>query len=183
MENEEWRPIPGTNGLAEVSNLARIRTLDRTYLTARGIERVIRGRVISQSVTRYGYAQSQIIVGGKFIRFRVHRAVAQAFVAGEFEGAEVDHLDGNKLNNRPDNLQWITKSENVKRAWATGLNRGVPTKLTDLKEHAIRILYEYNFPPSVLAEWFGVSTSLAYQVGAGKRRAEKLQSRRKPRLD
>lgn len=45
----------------------------------------------------------------------VHRIIASEFVDGWFEGAEVDHINGNKKDNRPENLEWVTKQENLKR--------------------------------------------------------------------
>ncbi len=51
----------------------------------------------------------------------VHRMVARAFLKGEFPAAVVNHIDGNKAHNLPHNLEWVTRSENTKHAWETGL--------------------------------------------------------------
>lgn len=186
MEKEIWRPIAELPEIAEVSNFGRVRTHDRYYERTGGKRRV-RGRELAQCITKYGYAEVAITVDRKHLRFRVHRLVAAAFVPGHFEGSVVDHLDCDKLNNRADNLEWVSVSENSKRAHAAGsLSRprdNNPTaKLTDLQAHAIRILYHHNFPPKLLGEWFGVSESCSYQIGKDGKPPLALRSRQSPTI-
>lgn len=171
MENEtEWVAVPDYNGLIEVTRTGlvrigkRIRNYERTGIACR---MVLPARKLEPIVTKFGYAEVGFSDGGKWCRERVHRLVAKAFVPGEFADAEIDHLDGDKLNNCPENLEWVTKSENVSRAWKHGLNKGARPKLDQLKEDAVWFLYQNNFPPKALGEWFGISTSLAYQIGRG----------------
>lgn len=59
---------------------------------------------------------------GKIISFRIHRAVAQAFIPNPRRLPYVNHKDGNKRNNEAGNLEWVTASENTKHAWDSGLN-------------------------------------------------------------
>lgn len=63
--------------------------------------------------TKYGYYKFHY---NKKI-YRIHALVAHAFVSGYIPGLCVDHVDGNSLNNKADNLQWITRSENTKKFW------------------------------------------------------------------
>lgn len=106
---EIWKDIEGHQGY-QVSNLGRVRSVDRMVKSAihKKGERLMRGRIRKQFLLNSGYlavpTHPQIVV---------HRAVAMAFVPGRFEGAQVNHKDENRLNNRWDNLEWVTQQENL----------------------------------------------------------------------
>lgn len=188
---EEWRPVREVDGLMEVSNLGRVRTIDRPLEVAErtrngrsqgNFRRMQYGRVLSPCIGKHGYLDVAMMLNGKRKKYRVHRLVAAEFVPGWFEGASVDHLDGNKLNNRADNLEWVTLSENTRRQWESGLvdirgEKHPSHKLTNLQAHAVILLYQHNFPPSQIAEWFGVSSTLVYKLAYGKKPVVGLRSR------
>ena len=119
MENEIWKDIEGYEGTYQVSNLGRVRSLDR-YITQphprNGVPTKYfkRGTVIICHVLRNGYVGAVLKVGGVKKNFMVHRLVAKAFVPGYFEGADVNHKDCNRQNNRADNLEWMTRRDNLK---------------------------------------------------------------------
>lgn len=121
---EEWREIPGTNGTYEASSLGRIRSKDRLCnVPSRwgGIRSIsYKGRVLVPWLDGAGYHCVYICVDGARTPVGVHRLVAQAF-HGEPEGRHVNHISGEKLNNRPENLEWCTRSENMNHALTTGL--------------------------------------------------------------
>jgi hypothetical protein len=117
MKNEIWKPIKGYEGIYEVSNLGHVRSLDRkvSKLTKYGTMAVfnIKGRLLKGTTTWHGYQSVNIRhTDGKFYPRLIHRLVAKAFVPGYFDGADVNHIDENKQNNRFDNLEWVTKTEN-----------------------------------------------------------------------
>lgn len=188
---EEWRPCKEVDGLMEVSNLGNVRTIERvTPVYGRSRNGIKQGsftqrrpaKVLSPCLTKRGYLEIAIMHLGTRKKFRVHRLVASAFVDGYFEGASIDHMDGNKLNNRADNLEWVTLSENTRRQWESGLvdlrgDLAPGAKLTNLQAHAIAVLYDNNFPPSQLAEWFGVSTACVAKIANGKRIVSGLKDR------
>jgi hypothetical protein len=181
---EEWRSVREANGLLEVSNLGRVRSVDRELIVA-GRTRLgtmqgnFRARQPGKMLAlcedrRCGYLEVAQMAGGKRRKYRVHRLVAQAFVPGYFEGASVDHKDGNKLNNRADNLEWVTLSENTRRQWASGLVdlRGAAhpgSKLTKEQAAAIKLLAENGFPAALVGAWFGVQRDTVYAIKAGHR--------------
>ena len=109
---EEWRPF--FNGLYEVSNLGNVRRATAGVNTHAG-------RVKKPSQSSNGYFIFGVFANGARTNFLVHRAVAEAFLGPIPVGAEVNHKDGNKLNNRLDNLEVVTVSENVIHALRTGL--------------------------------------------------------------
>lgn len=186
---EEWRLCREAKGLLEVSNIGRVRSVDRVLEIAgrnrlghsQGNFRAKQpGKVLSQCVARNGYYEVAQMADGKRRKFRVHRLVATAFVPGYFVDAHVDHLDGDKLNNRADNLEWVTVSENTRRQWATGLvdlrGDAHPTsKLTKEQAAAVKLLAEHGFPGSLIGEWFGVKRATVYAIKAGGRWRETLE--------
>lgn len=181
-ELEIWKPAVDVEDI-EVSNLGRARSLDRmssVYGRTRNgrlqgaFQQLRPGKMLSPCIGRHGYLEIALMRNGKRTKYRLHRLVAAAFVAGYFEKASIDHRDGNKLNNRADNLEWVTLSENTRRQWESGLVnlRGElhpSSKLTNLQANAVAVLYQNNFPPSQIAEWFGVSSALVYKIVHGKK--------------
>lgn len=66
-----------------------------------------------------GYKMVQLCQNNKTYKFSVHKLVAKHFVDGWFEEAVVNHIDGNKLNNNANNLEWVTVSENTTKGYIT----------------------------------------------------------------
>ncbi len=112
---EIWRPIYGYEGIYEVSNLGNVKRLVG--------KRCSKERILKPKLTKDGYFETALSSAGKYKYIRTHRLVAFAFCSGYHEGLEVNHKDGNKLNNKADNLEWVTSSENQKHAYATGLQK------------------------------------------------------------
>jgi hypothetical protein len=116
MEYKEiWKKIyiDGKETIYMVSNTGKIRNID----TARDLK-AVPGK-------RKGYPVVYLRISkGKYKRFRVHHLVAMYFVENDDveNKTHVDHLDGNKMNNNADNLEWVTPKENVHRAFKTGLH-------------------------------------------------------------
>ena len=87
----------------------------------------------------------------------VHRLVCEAFY-GLNDDYQVDHLDGDKFNNNLSNLEFVTRSENIKRAWAMGLMKKGNWKFTDEKRSRMLALWNTGrYTKSHLANLFGVS--------------------------
>ena len=95
--NEVWRDIPGWEGLYQVSNLGRIRS--------------IRVRLIKPYDAR-GYRVATLHSGDRMERAGVHRFVAQAFIPNPEGKEQVNHINGDKADNSVENLEWVTCQEN-----------------------------------------------------------------------
>lgn len=113
---EEWRPIPGYEKLYEVSNKGRVRTVPQ-----------IIGWNSSHGYS-YVYLARALRCGGKLKLGRqsdgkalIHRLVALVFLGSCPDGMEVNHKDGNGQNNDVTNLEYMTRSQNVKHAYTIGL--------------------------------------------------------------
>ena len=105
---EVWSPVVGYEGLYEVSDAGRVRSLDRQIAHEGRGRRYMRGRVLSQSAMRNGYLKVGL-PGGNAL---VHRLVLTAFVGPCPSGMEGCHNDGDRSNNRLDNLRWDSRKEN-----------------------------------------------------------------------
>lgn len=114
MEKEIWKPVVGYEGIYEVSNTGLVR---RVYRYGRRWEHLCKPKL-----THDGYYETTLIYQYKAKYIRTHRIVAMAFLGvPEDKSLEVNHKDGNKLNNNVDNLEWVTSSENQKHAYRMGL--------------------------------------------------------------
>ena len=116
---ENWKPVGGFEGLYEISDQARVRSLHNG-------RKFKAGHIMSPKLGQWGYFYVNLYENGKFSKtLKIHRMVAAAFVPNPENKPDVNHKDGNKQNNLPDNLEWVTESENVIHAFATGLHSGL----------------------------------------------------------
>ena len=118
---EVWKPVINYEGYYEVSNLGNVRSCDRLVKCSRGNNfRLWKGKILSQTkaATR-GYYQVSLSKEGVTTKVYVHKLVAEAFLENQDE--TVNHKDGNKLNNKSSNLEWVSYSENNKHAFRIGL--------------------------------------------------------------
>lgn len=115
MEEEIWVPVVGYEGMYEVSNKARIRSLNRIIINANS-ERFIRGRILKPQYTNQGYENVVFSNNGKIKNNLVHRLVAIAFIPNPDNKPNVNHIDCNPKNNDLSNLEWVTQLENIRHA-------------------------------------------------------------------
>lgn len=130
--DDELRPIAGYEGVYSVSADGRVWTHRRkvTSMTKDGVpyQITVGGRWLRNHKSS-SYMQAVLCVDGKKSMPMVHRLVAAAFVENPRGYPEVNHKDGNKLNNHANNLEWVTRSMNNKHAWDTGLQKVTPARL------------------------------------------------------
>lgn len=110
---EEWRPIPGYEGLYEASNLGKIRSIDREIRHSKNGTLTLKGRVLKLGIDKDGYLQVQLNKNGRGKTFRVHRLVWMAFNGAIPENMQVNHVDEDKSNNRLENMNLMTCKENI----------------------------------------------------------------------
>ncbi len=109
--NEIWMPVVGFEGLYEVSNLGRVKSLKRNTTS---------GGIMKTNINK-GYEYVHLCKNGKHYNGKVHRLVAEAFLPNPQYKREVNHKDENKLNNSLANLEWATRKENSN--YGTGAER------------------------------------------------------------
>ena len=135
---EKWRDIPGYEGIYEASNWGRIRSCEgKVTSNAKGVQRVWPQRILKQkyqqrqSSTGYSDARIDLYKDGVKKTFLVARLIAITWVDGYKDGLTVDHIDGNSVNNRADNLQWVSRGDNIRKAYQQGFYPQIHVMLID----------------------------------------------------
>lgn len=113
MDNsiEIWKDIEGYEGMYQVSNMGRVRALDRVKPNSGG--QIAKGHILPQSDNGHGYRFVSLWKFNKGRRFYVHRLVASAFIPNPNNFPIINHKDENKSNNRYENLEWCTQKYNI----------------------------------------------------------------------
>jgi hypothetical protein len=116
LMQEVWQVVRGFSGHYEISSYGRLR---RTPGSPGGKG----GRLVTHiQICKGGYLQYRMRLNTKKTARYIHRLVAEHFVPGQQEGLQVNHIDGDKKNNMPDNLEWVTPRQNIWHACVNGLN-------------------------------------------------------------
>lgn len=150
---ETWRDVEGYEGMYQVSNMGRVRSMKMGGPW----------REMHLIADKKGYMQVFLYDShGRPKSHRVHRLVASAFIPNPDDRETVNHKDGDKANNRADNLEWNTYQENNRHAYRAGLNRW-PKKVRDSMGKTYGSITE-------ASRAFGVSQPyMSRVVGTGKR--------------
>lgn len=130
FNDEIWKPVVGYEGSYEVSSLGNIRSIDRYVNSSNTDSKLLKGKpkAINKSGT-VDYLYTQLYANNKLTNCAVHRLVAMAFIPNSNElRNEVNHKNGIKTDNRVENLEWVTRSENFKHAYKTGLSSSEHTR-------------------------------------------------------
>lgn len=112
---EVWKDVQGYEGYYQVSNLGRVKNLERKIPSGYCM-RTIPERVLKNNVNEFGYLYVILYKDTKPKKHKIHRLVANAFIDNPESKRCVNHIDGNKQNNCVENLEWATHSENMKHA-------------------------------------------------------------------
>lgn len=117
MEQEVWKDIRGYEGKYQISSLGRVRSL--FYHNAKGVKRT---GFLKYATDGKGYLRCALSRDNILTTFKVHRLVAMAFIPNPNNYPQVNHINGDKQDNRMENLEWCNNSMNQKHAYDCGLN-------------------------------------------------------------
>lgn len=173
QDTEIWKDIPELIGFYQASSLGRILRCNSIVNHPKGGMAKKKGRIIKQSYNhRTGYMRVGLCFKGKKITRTVHSMIAKAFVPNPNNLPEANHKDGNKLNNRYDNFEWVTKAGNRVHAIKTGLIKTItPEKmLTRSKLNTLLNLNGIGYNQADLSRIFKLSQSTISRALNGKRR-------------
>ena len=158
---EEWKDIKGYEGLYQVSNLGRVKNRH--------------GRILKSIIDRYGYITYGLSKKSIIKYFKSHRLVAIHFISNSDNLPEVNHINGIKTDNRVENLEWCTSSQNQIHAFKIGLQTShkgeecYNSKLTEKQVLEIRAKYiPKKYTQQNLANEYGVTRSTVQEIISNK---------------
>ena len=157
---EKFISIKGFEGLYKISNLGVVMCCEKRRGT--NFKCLIPEKVMKPYIEGAGYAIIHLTKNSAKITFRVHRLVANHFIPNPENKPEVNHKDGNKLNNAADNLEWCTRIENEKHAYETGL------KTSGSMWGNSKAVLQYTLSGILIKEW-GCIADIVRELGFHKR--------------
>ncbi len=170
---EVWQAVPGFELLYEVSNTGKVRSVD-AYVNGRyRLNEVFRkGRILKPKIGKPGYEEICLRKNSTAKFVRVHCLVAEVFIGPRPHKYVINHKDGNKTNNRVDNLEYCTYGENHKHAHSTGLRthkkRHINYSATDEQIHQTRKLRNKGLTYPAIAERVNLSVSVVGKIVRGE---------------
>ena len=164
---EIWKDIEGYEGLYQVNNLGRVK---RYYKNSKE-------KILKPFSNRDGYLNVKLYKEGKSKQSKVHRLVAQAFILNPEDKPEVNHKDEDKTNNKVENLEWMTRRENIN--YGTH-NEKVAKSLQNHKQTSkpiyginVKTNEEIEFPSTMEAQRNGFDHSHIVDCLKGRRKSHK----------
>ena len=164
LDGEIWADIEDFEGHYQISTFGRIKSFCKGTVKIRRL-----------CVDTDGYLYASLFKNGKHTKRKIHRLVAKAFIANPEDKPQINHIDGNKMNNHISNLEWVTSTENNCHAVKIGLMKSGEdcrdAKLTNEQVawcRKVHISGDREFGTNALARKLGVSSSAMYLLLKGK---------------
>lgn len=145
---EIWKDIEGFEGLYQVSNLGRVKSLERINEGKKTVK--LKEKILRQSPDGKGYMMVWLYYNKKRKTCKVHRLVAQAFIPNPNNKPQIDHINGNNQDNYVENLRWCTSKENFHNP--ISYKRNSESKF-GYKNHHSRAISQYSLDMILIREW------------------------------
>lgn len=164
MEKEIWKDIPDYEGVYQVSNLGRIKSLDR--YVKRGKSGFFKeGQIQKLQNNGNGYLYKQLKHEGKHRNFYIHRLVLMVFIGERPDGMVICHKDGDTTNNNLNNLRYDTPLENNIDQFRHGIEKG---KLSNDDVLKVRKMYKDGYKTKEISEFFNVGKWVVQRINSGE---------------
>lgn len=159
VEIEIWKDVVGYENIYEVSNLGRVKMLKRIVNAGNGSVLNLKESIKSLHLVGRGYKAVNLCKDGNKKPNYIHRLVAQAFIPNPHNKKTVNHIDGDKLNNKVDNLEWMTYSENNKHAYDNKLKIHPFTGIATCKNPNSKPIIKLDLGYNVICEYDSITTA------------------------
>lgn len=142
---EIWKDVVGYEGLYQVSNLGNVKSL-------------VRNKILKPDISNSGYLRLALFKNKVCMKKNIHRLVAEAFIPNPENKPQVNHINGVKTDNKVDNLEWCTRSENQIHAYKTGLQKpsdyqkNIVSKIA--KDRCSKKVNQYDLQGQFIKQWF-----------------------------
>lgn len=192
LENEEWKDVIGYEGLYQVSNLGRVKSLDRIVTTKENKSWKLDEKLLKPHLGNNGYYAVALCKNGKVKRLSIHRLVASAFIDNPENLPCVNHKSENKLENTVENLEWCDYIYN--NSYGTVLERRsnaqkgkkIPIELAEkLKEinrgnkYHNKAVNQYTLEMEFIKQWESIKTA-ADALGFNRRNISLVCKNKRP---
>jgi len=159
---DEWKVI--YEDCYEINRNGQVRSMDRTTTRKNGTTWFRPSTLLKTRIDKYGYEIVTLWIHGECFTKKVHRLVAEAFIENPEGKKEVNHKDGNKINNHVNNLEWNTSSENKLHAFKNNLLERSNKILTESEVGEIKFLISKGYGNSEIAHLFEVTCGAIYSI-------------------
>lgn len=164
---EEWKDIEGYEGKYQVSNLGRVKSLERVVPNGESGFRIVKEKFLQTKSNQNKYIK--VSLSGR--SFRVHRLVAEAFIENPNSLPEVNHKDGLKCNNVITNLEWCTPKHNINHNKKLGVmpigDSHVNSTISESQATKIKLLLSEGWKMVDIARELGTNDDIVYQIKKG----------------
>ena len=174
LPNELWLPVKGYEDIYHISNMGRLKVLDRVCWVSeekKNATRVKREHISARCDSKTWYPSHILIKGDSKVTKTIHRLVAEHFIPNPENKPQVNHINGLKYDNRVENLEWVTAQENSIHAYATGLSKA-KSIINDEIAREIKILIRDKEQNKLylrdIANMFGITRHIAKDISRGR---------------
>lgn len=157
MKEEIWKDIEGFEGYFQISNLGRVKSVKRILINSSNIKRTIKEKILSPHMSSNGYWMISLNKNRVVVKTSIHRLIAMAFINNPESKPCVNHINGIKTDNRIDNLEFVTASENIQHAYDTGLIKASAKAKFGKENPGSKKVYQFDKSGNLINTHFGVS--------------------------
>ena len=150
---EIWKDIKDYEGLYQVSNLGRVKSLKKTIIRNNNYKQTFKEKILKPGLAKNGYLTVMLFKNKKGKTHTIHSLVAKTFLNNGDGYRCVNHIDGNKTNNKVENLEFCTYSHNIKEAYRLGLKKAYWLYKKGKDNHSSKKVLQYDKNMNLIKTW------------------------------